>query len=74
VKKATAFALLGGNTRAVAHFLGISIQAVYKWPEDKPLPRSVADRVLAARVRLQAEALVAEGRVIDPLEEDAVSV
>lgn len=56
MKKATAFALLGGNARAVAELLGMTRQAVHQWPDE--LPRRLADRVLAARVRMEwADAL-----------------
>jgi hypothetical protein len=47
---------------------------VYKWPSDKPLPRPIADRVLAARVRMRAELLRAQGMRLEPIEEDAVAL
>jgi hypothetical protein len=46
-----AFELLGDNRSSVAKMLGISASAVYKWPEE--LPRSIADKVIAARIRLE---------------------
>lgn len=72
--KQTAFELLGGNVAAVARNLGCTKTAVHKWPKDKPLPRPIADRVLAARVRLRAELLRAQGVMLDPLEDDAVTL
>lgn len=72
--KNTAFALLGGRVSTVAKHLGCSRQAIQKWPKEGPLPRAVADRVLAARVRLRAELLRAQGLDLDPLEEDAIAL
>lgn len=71
--KSTAFELLGGDVQAVAKNLGCSPSAVHKWPKSGPLPRRVADRVLAARVRLRAELLQAHGITLDPLEARALS-
>lgn len=34
---------------ALAHALGISRQAIYKWPD--PLPQEQADRVIGAAIR-----------------------
>jgi transposase-like protein len=75
MKKRTAFELLGGNVANVARNLGCSPAAVYrwhKWDDDRQLPRAIADRVLAARVRLRAELMRAQGMALDPLEDDAV--
>lgn len=47
--KKTAIDLLGGSVSAAADAIGISYQAVDKWPED--LPPRIADRVLAALAR-----------------------
>lgn len=53
--KSKAIELLGGTTVSAAKAVGISYQAVDKWPEE--LPPRIADRVLAAvaRERLGAE-------------------
>lgn len=57
MRKKHAIKLLGGSVAAAAEKIGISYQAVDKWP-DKLSPR-VADRVLAALARehLPAEML-----------------
>lgn len=47
--KATAIALLGGSVASAADAIGITYQAVDKWPD--PLPPRIADRVLAAIAR-----------------------
>lgn len=51
--KSTAIALLGGSVAAAAKALGVTYQAVDKWPEDAegPLPPRIADRVVAAAAR-----------------------
>ena len=49
MNKDLALNLLGGAA-AAAQAIGISIQAVNKWPEH--LPPRIADRVVAALVRL----------------------
>lgn len=46
MKKARAMKLLGGTNAAAAHALGISRQAVFKWPD--PLSRRIEGSVLAA--------------------------
>ena len=46
MRKAEAIELLGGSVAAVADAIGISYQAVDKWPDD--LPPRIADRVHAA--------------------------
>lgn len=71
--KSTAFELLGGDVQSVARNMGCSVSAVHKWPKVGPLPRATADRVLAARVRLRAELLKAQGVQLDPLEQRALS-
>jgi hypothetical protein len=71
--KSTAFELLGGDVRTVARHLGCTVSAVHKWPKVGPLPRAVANSVLAARVRLRAEILQAQGIPLDPLEQRALS-
>ncbi len=72
MQKNTALALLGGTTESAARNLNCTRRAVQKWPNNRPLPREVADRVLAARVRMRAELLRAQGQQLDPLEADAV--
>jgi DNA-binding transcriptional regulator YdaS (Cro superfamily) len=49
--KETAIRLLGGDAKTVAKHIGISPQAVYKWPN--PLTRAIADRVEAALARIE---------------------
>lgn len=71
--KSTAFELLGGDVLSVCKHLGCSPSAVHKWPSSGPLSRRVADRVLAARVRLRAELLTAKGISLTPLEQRALS-
>lgn len=53
--KSTAIALLGGSVAAAAKALGVTYQAVDKWPEDSegPLPDRIADRVVAAAARMK---------------------
>lgn len=51
--KTQAIELLGGSTAAAATAIGISYQAVDKWPE--VLPGRIEDRVLAACVRAGIE-------------------
>lgn len=55
--KSTAIELLGGTTTAAAEAIGVSYQAIGKWPA--VLPRRIEDRVLAAQARkyLPAELL-----------------
>lgn len=47
--KTKAIELLGGSTSTAAHAIGISYQAVDKWPDI--LPPRIADRVYAAIAR-----------------------
>lgn len=47
--KIQAFDLLGGSARAAANEMGVSYQAVNKWPDQ--LPDRIADRVLGVCVR-----------------------
>ena len=58
MKKDHAIELLGGSTSDAAAAVGISYQAVTKWPD--VLPRRIADRVLAAWVRREMPDLVAK--------------
>ena len=50
MQKETAIQNLGGSITAAAKAIGVSYQAVRKWPD--PLPPRIADRVTAALVRL----------------------
>ena len=49
MRKAKAIELLGGTITAAAELVGITYQAVEKWPD--PLPDRISDRVLAALAR-----------------------
>ena len=49
IQKTDAIAVLGGSKRDAASALGVSYQAIDKWPET--LSNKVADRVLAAWAR-----------------------
>lgn len=47
--KSKAIELLGGSIKEAAERIGVSYQAVDKWPDE--LPPRIADRVLAALAR-----------------------
>lgn len=69
--KARAIELLGGTIASAAKEVGISYQAVDKWPD--MLPSRIADRVLAAYARRHLPGVmdgIDEGRTVDdkPLE------
>lgn len=49
--KAEAIKLLGGSVSAAAGAIGVSYQAIGKWPD--VLPARIADRVQAALWRMQ---------------------
>jgi hypothetical protein len=49
MEKAKAIELLGGSVSSAAAAIGISYQAVDKWPDR--LPERISDRVLAALAR-----------------------
>lgn len=49
MEKARAIELLGGSVSAAAKRIGVSYQAVDRWPE--VLPARIADRVVAALAR-----------------------
>lgn len=49
--KSEAIELLGGSVSAAADAVGVSYQAIGKWPE--VLPARIADRVQAALWRMQ---------------------
>jgi hypothetical protein len=59
--KAKAIEMLGGTVAAAADAIGVTYQAVDKWPD--PLPARIEDRVLAvlARRHLSPELIGAEG-------------
>lgn len=52
--KVEAIKLLGGSVSAAADAVGVSYQAIGKWPE--VLPARIADRVQAALWRMQQAA------------------
>lgn len=56
--KSKAIELLGGSIPATADAVGVSYQAVDKWPE--VLPPRIADRVLAALARKRLPELLGE--------------
>ena len=58
--KAKAIELLGGSIASAAEAIGVTYQAVGKWPD--PLPARIEDRVIAllARRHLSPEQLGAE--------------
>lgn len=51
--KAKAIELLGGSVKAAADSIGVTYQAVEKWPD--VLPARIADRVIAAIARKHPE-------------------
>lgn len=73
--KTKAIELLGGTVASAAKAIGVSYQAVDKWPDE--LPERIADRVLAAQARkhLAPELIGAEGApsVPDPQPEGGVT-
>ena len=64
--KQKAIELLGGTVTAAADAIGISYQAVDKWPEE--LPDRISDRVLAvlARKHLPPEMIGAAPSIPEP--------
>lgn len=58
MKKSEAIQLLGGSVKEAAATLGVTYQAVEKWPEE--LPPRIADRVLGAHVRKSMPELVSK--------------
>jgi len=49
MRKEKAIELLGGSVSAAAERIGVTYQAINKWPDE--LPPRIADRVLAALAR-----------------------
>ncbi len=72
MKRETALALLGGTPARAARTLGCRAVTVYRWPD--PLPRHVADRVLACWLRLSVRDRMSRGEPVDPVELDAVDL
>lgn len=50
MRKTEAIALLGGSVLSAARAIGVTYQAVGKWPEE--LPQRIADRVQGALWRI----------------------
>ena len=73
--KTQAIELLGGSTASAAAAIGISYQAVDKWPDT--LPSRIEDRVLAACVRsgitIPAGLIAQDGAPTTPAPEGEVS-
>jgi molybdenum-dependent DNA-binding transcriptional regulator ModE len=61
--KSEAIALLGGSVGAAAESVGVSYQAVVKWPDE--LPTRIADRVQAAMWR-RSQGLPPPTREVEP--------
>lgn len=55
MKKTDAIQRLGGSVAATADAIGISYQAVSKWPDE--LPARIEDRVIAALARQRSPEL-----------------
>lgn len=53
MRKEDAIAVLGGTVKAAAEQIGVSVQAVYLWPEE--LTPALRDRVQAALYRKKVE-------------------
>lgn len=58
MKKAQAIELLGGTVSAAASAMGVTYQAVDKWPEN--LPQRISDRVLGVWVRKEQPEVAAQ--------------
>lgn len=63
MRKDKALELLGGTTASAAKAIGMTYQAVYKWPDE--LPPRIADRVLAAVARQRLSSKLTDA--IDPV-------
>lgn len=59
MKKEKALELLGGTVTTAAEAIGVSYQAVKKWPDE--LPKRIEDRVLAAVARRYLPLLLGAG-------------
>jgi hypothetical protein len=58
--KSKAIELLGGSVASAAKAIGVSYQAVDKWPDE--LPPRIADRVFAALARERLPELASEAK------------
>jgi hypothetical protein len=56
MRKERAIELLGGSVSLAAQAIGVTYQAIEKWPD--PLPDRIADRVVAAIARQKLPAHV----------------
>lgn len=72
MKKEEAIALLGGSTRSVADQIGISVQAVYLWPEE--LTPALRDRVQAALYRREREEIAIQSSINPPSDAKPTSI
>lgn len=63
MKKTEAIELLGGTVPSAAKALGVSYQAVNKWPDE--LPQRISDRVLGAYTRMRNPELASSVPVIE---------
>lgn len=63
MRKSKAIELLGGSVTAAADAIGITYQAVEKWPDD--LPDRISDRVVAAIARKHLPAGLIGGSTAD---------
>lgn len=63
MQKKQAIELLGGTVASAANAIGISYQAVDKWPD--VLPARIADRVLAAVARRLFPKLIGGEAAVD---------
>lgn len=64
MEKTKAIELLGGSVAEAAKKLGVSYQAVSKWPD--VLPQRVADRVLGVYARMKFPELAEAPAANDP--------
>ena len=71
MNKIRAIEMLGGTVAEAAKTLGVSYQAVDKWPEE--LPQRIADRVLGAHVRKVHPELATDAPVTEQPTEGVVN-
>jgi hypothetical protein len=69
--KSKAIELLGGSPAAAAAAVGVSYQAVDKWPEE--LPQRIADRVVAALARKHLPPELIGGEALQGVQTGAVA-
>jgi hypothetical protein len=67
MKKQEAIDLLGGTPMRAAKNLGVTVQCIYKWPDE--LPEAISDRVVGAIVRLAAKGIPKTKTVVTTVEE-----